>query len=839
MLVYSFNKKKYYSALKNIVFASICLSACTIPKNAQKNKPFIAKNKIEVKGINLTKTEKSDIADRLYTQLDDSSKVIIKDAVFFLHYIIKPIPYDTISSGLSAKNMKASMLHMGYYNAKVSYTADTLKKYKPNRVSVKFSVNVGKPTLIDTVTYKLRQPDLQLLTQENIKNTLLIKGKPVTRENVLGEINRLIEIYKNNGYYKITTEELKVRGDSTIEALTNISDDPFEQIRILSEAQQKRDKPTVKLAVVLNLPKGVDSNRIKKYTIGNVFILPDHAEGDSLNDKSLIERVTKKTNYIIKYHTKLFRTSFLARNMELKTGDVYNQQKYFNTITNFTKAGVWQSVNIKPIERKDSSDKIDLIVELSPTKKLSFEASVEASYSANSTSNSTTLNNVGSLLGVSGNVSLLNRNLNKEAIKMTHALRYGVELNLKADSNGRKNILNSREVAYTNSFVLPRLISPYTKWNRDKANINAETFISTNLSYIQRVGFFDLQSANFSFGYNWLRKPKKINRQNRSLVFKPLNIEFANLKNKSFKFDSILTANPFLKYSFRNALVLGISGSYSSTFINPKHNDRIFTDRKRTFRINAEESGLITGAVAGLFKEGLFKEVLQKFIKIDVEYTFTKVQPKSSIVYRLFSGVGFAVNKTDTTLPFFKQYFAGGSNSMRAWPIRGLGRGAQPLAPFGTSTFNDRTGDVQIEANMEYRFLISKLLGNSIVLKGSLFADAGNIWNIKNTKRDGSEDNAQFKFKNIYKQLGVSAGAGLRIDFNYLVVRFDMGLRFKRPDIKNNDGWQIPALSFNNVFRKGEMIPDPANPNILKNDDRYKKWRYENFNFSIGIGYPF
>ncbi len=110
------------------------------------------------------------------------------------------------------------------------------------------------------------------------------------------------------------------------------------------------------------------------------------------------------------------------------------------------------------------------------------------------------------------------------------------------------------------------------------------------------------------------------------------------------------------------------------------------------------------------------------------------------------------------------------------------------------------------------------------LLKGALFLDAGNIWNFKNSKADGSRDSAQFKFADLYKQLGVSAGTGFRLDFSYFLIRFDLGFRFKRPDIAKDDGWQFPSINFNNLFGKA-----------IEN----KKWRYENFNFSIGINYPF
>lgn len=160
---------------------------------------------------------------------------------------------------------------------------------------------------------------------------------------------------------------------------------------------------------------------------------------------------------------------------------------------------------------------------------------------------------------------------------------------------------------------------------------------------------------------------------------------------------------------------------------------------------------------------------------------------------------------------------------MRGWPVRGIGVGSQLLAPFNNRFFNDRTGDIQLEGNTEYRFTVAPLFSNALVFKMALFADVGNIWNIKYTKTNGSVDSTQFHFKDLYKQLGVSSGVGFRFDFNYFLIRLDLGFRFKRPDLPG-DGWQIPNITLANIF--GRL---PEN----------KKWRYENYNATIGIDYPF
>jgi hypothetical protein len=823
-------KYRFLNQLKYTVFICLVMASCTIPKKYQKGKPFITKNNIEVKGGNFSKEEKASLKQRLNAQLDDSSRINTIDKYFIRHVIVSPPAYDSNSASKSARNMETSMLHLGYYKAKAGFSADTINYGDQQRVHVSYNVEINKPTLIDTFSYILRKPDLQKLAVENIDKTLIKKGEPVTKAAVLGELNRLVELYRNNGYYKFTAEELVMRGDTTVAALTTITDDIFEQLRLLAEAQTAREKPTIKLAVVLKSPK--DSSRLKPYYINNIYFFPDYKSGDSITSPGLTVRyVTKKTcanckpdtNFVVLYHKYLFRPRFLIRNMYLRKGNLYSQSDFFKSLNNFSRAGVWQSSNIlvQEVKQKDSVHKIDLLVQLIPGKKYGYEASVEASYSASSNTNSVTAANAGNLLGLSGNISFLNRNLNKEGIKMTNSLLAGVELNFRPDSNNTKNLINSNELSYTNNIAFPKLIIPFSKLNANKLFNSTESFITTRFSYINRINLFNLQSFNLGVGYSATTK------KNRTWIFKPLNFEFAKLYNETDSFKKTLADNPFLRYSFNTALIAGASIGYRINKVNSKH-----PNRQHGFKVNIEESGLIWG------RFGIFKQYMKQYVKADAEYVYSVSRPKSAFVFRVFGGIGIA-SKKDTTLPFFKQYFGGGANSMRGWPVRGIGRGSQPLSPYGSSTFNDRTGDIQLETNIEYRYTIAQIIPNSLVLKGALFADIGNVWNFRNSKPGGGIDSTQFQFANLYKQLGVSAGTGFRLDFNYFVLRFDLGFRFKKPDVSKNDGWQIPDINFNNLFKRGVRVPDPLNPGGTYNDNRYKKWRYENYNLTIGISYPF
>ncbi|MEP7165633.1 MAG: BamA/TamA family outer membrane protein [Ferruginibacter sp.] len=814
------NHTRSYFRFIPVFVLIISFFSCLPPivSKAPKGKPYLVENSFKVKGGNFTNIERTTLEQRMKGQLDDSSTVKTKDVLFILHFIKRPPAYDSGYSAISAANMKASMFHLGYYNAKVTFTADTIKR----EVHVHYLVEAGKPTLIDTVSYRLRKPDLQEIAVNSKDEALLKKYDPITKNAVISEINRLVDSFRNNGYYKFTASELRVRGDTTIEALTNISDDPFEQLRLLAEAQQKADSPQVRIAVVLNPPK--DSTKLSKFYINKIYVLSDFRPRDEFYDSSsTIQRDTR--NFIHRYHQRLFRTSFLARNITFRSGDLYNSDQYYKTLSNLSRAGVWQSINMRVVEVPDSAHKIDIIIELIPAKKFGFEAALELSYSANSNA-STVLG--GNLFGVSGNISLTNRNVGREAIRMTHKIRAGIELNTNNSSAG-KDLINSNELSYTNSIVYPRLIFPgfLKRFIKPFASINdsvrlsllpkGESFINTSLSYNNRLNLFNLQSINLNFGWTWMDK------HNLKWEIRPFNLGFSKLYNQTDSFTTILQQNPFLNYAFNTAYVVGMGASFSNEYHNPFH--RRSLSKVRSIRINVEESGLTWGNL------GILKKYLRRYVKVDLlEYKYTVSYQKTALAFKFFAGIGIPLLGSDTnrTLPFFKQYIGGGSNSMRGWPIRGIGIGGQPLAPFNTSAlFNDRTGDMQLEGNMEYRYDIIRIIPNTLTLRGALFVDAGNIWNLRYNKTDGTEDSAQFKFKNIYKQLGVSAGTGLRLDFNNFLIRFDFGFRFKRPELFYiNDGWKAPNLGFDDVLAK-----------IFSRNQR--QWRYENFNFSIGINYPF
>ncbi len=802
------------------------MASCTGPKRIfQPNKPYIYKNNVEVKGGSFTKDELLSLKQRLGGQITDSARPYSESRKGFfrakkIHYPV----YDSLACAESAKYMQTSMQFIGYFSSQISF--DTVpKKGNPNRLTVNYTVQAGNPTRIDTIRYRMQRPELQQLVLRSIDSSFLIKNKAITKQDVLAEKGRLITLFRNNGYYKFTADELKVRADTTLDVLIDI-DDPLSGLKALENLSANRNNPRIKLSVDLVAPKS-DSTRLTKYYINNVHIFPDFRPGDSLTSSGLQTDTLKSIRYparrtYIHYHDYKFKNSFLARNMSLHSGEIYNQDNYYQSLNDFSRKGVWQSVNMQTKEVKDSSNKLDLIVQLIPGLKNTIEGNLEASLS-NSNINSITASN---LIGFSGNIGWTTRNVAKEGIQMTLKAGAGIELNT-SKGTGRSNIINSNDVSLSHGTIIPKLIQPYKLFfdglykkakNRSRYNYTGrQSFTNASVSYVNRINLFDLQTISVNGGAN-VSKSFKSNRKQTQTTFKWPNIEFTKLYHETDSFTNILNQNPFLKYSFRTALVINAVYNYRKDLTFAKYPNRILTNK-----INIEAPFFPFKAV---FKNNnsIFNKYLRNFVKGDIEYIYTVNNPaKKQLqhVYRIFLGVGVPLNK-DTTLPFFKQYFGGGSSSMRGWPVRGIGRGSQPLKPYSNiSGFNDRTGDLQFETNVERRQVLFTISPNSILVRYSLFFDMGNIWNLKSSKPSGI-DSTQFKFKNFYKELAADAGVGLAIDFTYFLIRFDAALRVKKPDVPENNGCQLPNANLKNLFtREG------------------RQWRYENMNFSIGIGYPF
>jgi hypothetical protein len=403
------------------------------------------------------------------------------------------------------------------------------------------------------------------------------------------------------------------------------------------------------------------------------------------------------------------------------------------------------------------------------------------------------------LLGLSTNLTYRDKNVQRKAIPAVTSLRLGVELNLNSSGNVTQTLLWN--VGQTYSF--PNLIMPFVK-KEAKANQNVKTNFALYGSYMDRLDYYQLKSFTTNWGYEW---KKNKNGKQQVINYHPLNIEFYQL-NKFSKLDSLLIKNPFLRSSFNEGNVISQTLSYTNIGPSSKH-----PRQQQYLRLGIEDAG-------GLF--GLSEKLnnnLYRFLKLEAEYRSTYKYANSEFAWRLMGGWGnnYSNNpRLSGQLPFFKQFTAGGPYSMRAWGLRQLGLGSSTFYDTSASRQNfDRFGDLQLEANIEYRFTLLQF--GSYKVGSALFTDIGNIWN---TRDLGNDLNAGFKLDRLYKDLAIGVGTGLRIDFDYFIIRVDYALKMKDPTRSNNNGWlNISDMKWSEIKANGIKV--------------------NNYAWQFGIGLPF
>lgn len=762
-------------------------SSCTTVKNAPAA-PFVFDNKITLSG-NIPKDEKIRLTTELENYWDDSAKARKITQFGVSHRVIDPPVFDSANINRSINFMNAYLNSQGYYYAQFSDSVKIDSVNDERRVKLHMIIDVGKNITIDSVSYNLGDTTLQRLTSEEQKNTFLKKGKPYNKEVINSELDRLVSLYRRNGFYGFTREDIYTVVDSMDTRLLELTLDPFKQAQIIADAaRRRRENPSWDIEVTKR--PTFDSSKLTQYHIGRMYYYPETKLSDFVdslpNDSSFLE--LKRRNLTMRYKKGLFNYRVLREHTYMRNGDLYNESDYFKSINTLGQIGAWQQVDIRP--RIRDKDTLDMYFYLVPALKHSYSADLEGS-------RNTADIGLGNLWGVSTNLTYNNRNVWKSAIQSITSFRTGVELNLLTSNQDR--VLQTFLISLGHTYVFPKLIQPFKNWRALNRLDNKRTLVTVNGSYVDRRDYYRLRSLVTSWGYEF-------KKGNNVWLYKPFNLELYGI-DTLHGLDTLFKINPFLRTSFNSGKVLSqnltLIRNYTS-IANP--------NRSHYLRVGIEEAGGLFGLIGGL------RDQIYRYIKVEGEYRFSIKMNKTELAFRAFAGYGYNYgNDTlrDKTLPFFKQFSAGGPYSMRAWGLRqlGLGSSVQSEADTSQNGYRDRFGDMQLEANIEYRFPIATIAG--IKIASALFADAGNVWNVKSNQVDPK---ARFSFKNLLTDLAVGVGTGLRIDFSYFLIRLDMAYKLKDPARPTNNGW-ANALQWNEI-----------RPNGLK---------VNNVGFQLGIGLPF
>jgi outer membrane protein insertion porin family len=773
-----------------LIFA---LFSCRVPVDFPRGKPFVFKTSVQVNG-DMKSVQKQDLTQNLENQIDDSLQAKTITAFNWPwkgHVIYKklenPPVYDSMSLSRSLTFMNALMYANGYYAPvikdtviyKTVHPGKIIKSGKlkgqsreEQRVYVKFDVTPGRQLVFDSVGFRLYTPELQSITMESRPQSLIKVGQPYSRTILNNEISRLVDSFRNNGYFRFSREDLYIEQDTVFAALIDPSLDPIEQAELLEKFKQRKENPTITIIVKQRPVR--DSTHLRKFYIGDVTVYPDLPVGEDTIPVHTDTVIINKVKYISR--TDKFKLSFISDNIYMYPGGLYRQQDYFRTANRLSQFSAWEYNNIE-FQRSPLNDSLlDLTLHMYPAKKQKLSLALETSYNTNSGIITT-----GNLFGTSLVLGLQNRNAYRQSILTNTNLTGGIEL-------GTNGLIQTVLTSASHTIAIPHIIHiiPFLNFpaNLEEKGYHTQTLINVNAGYVYRFDFFTQVNENISFGYQWskieLHKDKDLTFSvTKNYLWKPINIENYSYPVIEDSFKTLLQENPPLQISFRPGLVIGQQFAYN--LVRAKGN------KINYLLLDFEESG----ALLGFFKT-LDKGALLRYIRAQVEFRHTIDYGKNQMAFRAYAGAGYAYGLTDSgyehTLPSFKAFYAGGPNSMRAWRVRNLGLGSSKYYTDSLNNQDLRYGDMKLEFNAEYRFLLGTLFG--IKFRSALFTDIGNIWSWQPIDTSSLGKGSNFQFSTFYKELAVGAGTGLRIDFNYFLIRFDWSYKIHDPEaLEGSESW--------------------------------------------------
>ncbi|HEY0356635.1 MAG TPA: hypothetical protein VGC29_10545, partial [Flavisolibacter sp.] len=536
-MIVSAAKKNKYNHFFIVIAAVALFSSCTV-KNYPVNKPFVYETNIEIEGEYSTEERKS-LKSQLQQQLHDSVKVRWQRKFLVSQVLDRPSVYDSLNVAKSIDFMSALLNSLGYYRDSIAFNDTIIQKDGQQRAILDFTVIPGKLIRLDSIWYDVKDSlyhiedidTLQKITDESLKDKLLRKGDPFSKPLISAELDRLADVYRNNGYLRFTREQLIAVWDTVGRLILTPTFDPVETARRLEAIRLQRENPTADLEI--RLKPDPDTLKLTRYYIGNVKLYPDFNPDTSINNRYVpkIDTFQQSRLQFISYQG-LFKTRKLIRFVSLRPGALYRQSDYLKTQNKFNSLGAWRLVSIDQIPR-EGQDTVDFEIKLTPAKRYSFNANLEASR------NTGNFFVEGGLVGLGLSLGRTDRNFAKVAAQATTNARYGIELGNTVDS-----LIQTRQITLSHTINFPRELPRNIFKNAD----DRRTFLTFNIGSTYRKDFYEVTSVNTSWGY-------EARYGNKLWGVRFPNIEY-NFLNPGDRLNKLIEDNQSYKFIFNDGLIL-------------------------------------------------------------------------------------------------------------------------------------------------------------------------------------------------------------------------------------------------------------------------------------------
>lgn len=659
-----------------------------------------------------------------------------------------PVIYDPALSDASADQLLNYLANKGYFNAsvKVDSTVDEHKR----KMALSFNLAPGERKKISNVDYEFPDSMVRSVVMADSSRFVTVPGRPLARDLLEAQRTLVTDVLRNNGYYNFGKESVTfvadtTEGSSEVELIMKVN--PLSASSHVSERKEEvYSRFVIRKVTVIADAEAIDAEN------------PALATGKDSVDYGGLRILYADNRYL--------RPSVIANNCYLMPGEMFAQKNVDRTYRAFSRLGILKFINVafRPAGHIGDEGLLDVYVLLTPGKSQTASVELEGTNSEGD-------------LGVAVGVTYSHRNIGKGSETFTGKLRGSYE----SLSGNLEGLLNNRYMEYSVDMGLsmPEFKAPISR--RIRRRIQASTEINFSMNYQERPEYTRVISTA-GWSYKWVDARKR-----NQHTFTPIDINYVYLPASTNDFiDLIAPDNPLLRYSYEDHFIMRLGWRWYHT---NKREDMPWTRGIQrdiySVRVNVETAGNLLFAISSIFVHRsnfhqdpykVFGIHYSQYFRVEADYSYLhRFDERNSVAFRAGGGVGVPYGNSEM-LPFEKRFYGGGANGVRGWAVRTLGPGAYP-GRNSVSDFINQCGDIRLITSAEYR---AKLFW---VLELGAFIDIGNIWTIRDYP---FQQGGVFRFNEFYKQFAAAYGLGLRMDFNYFLLRFDLGMKAHNPAMGEN-----------------------------------------------------
>jgi outer membrane protein assembly factor BamA len=663
-----------------------------------------------------------------------------------------PVLLSSVSLDRNNAVLQSNLQNRGYFQAEVA--GDTIVKGK--KAKAEYIVKPGAQYTINNIDFGSDSSALQTAINQCAGKTLLKKDEPFDLGVIKAERERIDAYLKENGFYYFDPDYLIIETDSTI------GDN--------------------KANLYVKLKPGTPKNAKQVYTINNVFIFP----GFSLNAKSsdtAKQDAIQYDGYYLADRRKTYKPPMFSRTIQFSPGDKYNRKDHNQTISRLINLGVFRFVKnrFEPVAVNDSA-KLNTFYYLTSLPKKAIKAEINASTKSNN------------LTGSSLTIGWRNRNTFGGGELLSINATTGFEVQFSGQLKG----YNTYRGGIENKLTFPRFVVPFLSLNT-RGGFVPKTNMLLGYDVLVKEKLYTINAFRAEYGYSW---KETINKEHE---LNPVSINYVQPLVITQEYQDSIAQQPTLAKAVEKQFIIGSNYNYNYNELSGNRGLKGIY-----FNGNVDLSGNIAGLITGADAESgnpksIFNAQFSQYVKFETDLRYyLHLSGKTVWANRLIAGFGYPYGNS-TELPFIKQFFSGGNNSIRAFRSRSVGPGTYKDT-VNTRFLPDQSGDIKLEFNSELR---AKLFS---IVHGAVFVDAGNVWLYNdNTDKPGGKFSSKF-----LKELAIGTGVGLRFDISFLVLRLDVAFPLRKPWLPESERWVLNKIAFGD-----------------------RTWRRENLVYNIGIGYPF